>query len=251
MNRRAWGAGLLLLLAPLSACRRPAPTPRTQLAQLAQLRLLGHTIQAGAFARVENAARLAERLKGEGLEATYFVAKDGLYKVRFGDFPSAEAARKRAESLKTQGIIEVFLLVAPEAQAVARRRFTGDAALQEELVHTAESYLGIPYLWGGSSAGTGFDCSGLTMSVYRLNGLRLPRSSRDQYQEGSSVGREDLQKGDLLFFATGRSGQVNHVGLYVGAGRFIHAPRSGQAIRRESLDNPVLSKQYLGARRYL
>lgn len=248
MMLREWAVGVLCLLLPLCACKRPVPGPGSQKTATG---LLGYTIQAGAFARVENAARLADRLKAEGLEATYFAADDGLYKVRFGDFSQRESAQKRADALKARGIIEAYLLVAPETQAAARRRTTGDKALREELVRTAENYLGIPYLWGGSSAGTGFDCSGLTMSVYRLNGLKLPRSSRDQFQEGNPVPRRELQKGDLLFFATGGSGRVNHVGLYLGEGKFIHAPRSGQAIRRDSLDNPVLSKQYLGARSYL
>ncbi|WP_005035721.1 C40 family peptidase [Holophaga foetida] len=248
MSLRGWAAAILLMLAPLCACRRPAPIPRSS---RTASRLLGYTIQAGAFAKVENAARLSERLKGEGLEATYFAAKDGLFKVRFGDFPSRETARRRADTLLAKGVIETYYLVAPETQAAARRSVTGDGALREELVRTAENYLGLPYLWGGSSAETGFDCSGLTMSVYRLNGLSLPRSSRDQFQGGSAVGREELQKGDLLFFATGGSGRVNHVGLYIGDGKFIHAPRSGQNIRRDSLENPVLSKQFLGARSYL
>lgn len=248
MSLRGLAAALLLLLIPLCACRRPAPSPRPH---RTATRMLGYVIQAGAFAKVENAARLSERLKKEGLEATYFAAKDGLFKVRFGDFSSREAARKRAERLKTQGVIEAYYLVAPETQAAARRTVTGDSALREELVLTAEHYLGLPYLWGGNSAENGFDCSGLTMSVYRLNGLSLPRSSRDQFQEGSPVNRAELQKGDLLFFSTGRSGKVSHVGLYIGDGKFIHAPRSGQRIRRDSLDNPVLSKQFLGGRSYL
>jgi len=213
--------------------------------------MLGYTIQAGAFAKVENAARLAERRKREGLEATYFAAGDGLHKVRFGDFPDREQARRRAETLKAQGVIEVYFLVTPESQPIARRALMGDRALREGLVRTAEDYLGIPYLWGGSSAENGFDCSGLTMSVYRLNGLVLPRSSRDQFQIGTPVDRSELQKGDLLFFATGRSSRVSHVGLYIGDGQFIHAPRSGQKIRKDTLDNPVLSRQFLGARSYL
>ena len=89
------------------------------------------------------------------------------------------------------------------------------------------------------------------MAVYRMNGLRLPRSSQEQYLEGAAVRRSALQKGDLLFFATGHSGQVSHVAVYVGDGEFIHAPRTGQAIRQDSLDNPVLAKQFLGGRSYL
>jgi len=245
---RIGAIAVLLLLAPLCACRRPSAvlqSPRVGASTL------GYTIQAGAFARVENAARLSERLREQGLEATYFAAGDGLFKVRFGDFRDRETARKRAELLKANGVIEAYYLVAPETQAAARRPQTGEAPLREELVRTARGYLGLPYLWGGTTPEAGFDCSGLAMAVYRMNGLRLPRSSGEQYGAGTAVGLADLKKGDLLFFATGRARRVNHVGVYIGGGEFIHAPRSGQSIRKDSLENPVLGKQFLGGRNYL
>jgi cell wall-associated NlpC family hydrolase len=89
------------------------------------------------------------------------------------------------------------------------------------------------------------------MTVYRLNGLNLPRSSREQYRTGTPVPRNRLQPGDLVFFDTSGRGTVSHVGLYAGSGRFIHAPKSGGTIRSEQLQNPYFKRRYVGARDYL
>lgn len=212
---------------------------------------LGYTIQAGAFANVENAARLTRSLKEKGLESTYFVARQGLYKVRFGNFRTKDQARDRAEELLKDGVIEEFYIVSPEEYSVAKREAKGEAYLREELVRTAKSFIGIPYLWGGTSTETGFDCSGLTMTVYQLNGLDLPRTSREQFGTGNSVNQAALEKGDLVFFATKGGRKISHVGIYAGDGLFIHAPRSGKNIRMEPLASGYFSRRYVGARSYL
>lgn len=188
----------------------------------------------------------------QGLEATYFRDTDRLYKVRFGNFATRDAARSRAESLRSQRVLEVYYLIAPESLPGSR---LGDAraetGIRGSLISTAESYLGVPYRWGGTSAQTGFDCSGLTQSVYKLNGLSIPRTSREQYSRGSNVSRNNLRGGDLLFFSTSKGSTVNHVAVYVGNGIFIHAPSSGQVIRRDNLNSQVWSRQFVGARSYL
>lgn len=230
-------------------CRGPAPLPpRSPRPTSVPLVRLGFTLQAGAFARVENAARLAARLQGEGLDATYFKAPGGLHKVRFGDFPTREAARLRAQALVDAGVLEVFYVVAPEPLPLDTPE--DPDALREALARTARTYTGLPYLWGGADPSQGFDCSGLTWTAYRLNGLALPRSSQAQWDAGRAVEREDLRKGDLVFFATGRSGRVSHVGLYLGGERFIHAPSQGGRIGEATLDEPYYRDRYLGGRRY-
>lgn len=209
---------------------------------------LGYTIQVGAFAQVDNAVRLSEALQAQGLEATYYASDKGLYRVRFGDFPTREAARLKAEALRSADVIREFYLVAPTVPNLAHPQ--DSEGLRTQLVATAQSYLGVPYLWGGTTP-EGFDCSGLTMSVYRLNGLQLPRSSREQFEAGTSVPVAELREGDLLFFATGGAGRVSHVGLYVGDGAFIHAPSRGKSICRGQLADSYYRKSFVGARTYL
>ena len=209
---------------------------------------IAFTIQVGAFSTTERAAAYADRLATFGLDTYHFIDADGLCKVRFERFETKAAARQRAQALKARGLIEAFYIVQP---GPARRHLAAREARQENLVATAQRFIGTPYRWGGVSARRGFDCSGLTMTVYRLNGLELPRNSRSQYRSGRPVDRDALQKGDLVFFATGRRNRVSHVGIYSGSDRFIHAPGKGKTIRTASLSDRYFSRRYLGARRYL
>jgi len=212
---------------------------------------LGWAIQAGAFSQIENAVRLSNNLNSQGLYATFFKDSDKLYKVRFGDFADREAARNRAESLKSRGLLESYYLVAPESLPASKiGDYKAESSIRKSLVSTAESYLDIPYRWGGTSPETGFDCSGLTQAVYRLNGLSIPRSSKDQFAKGYSISKNKMQGGDLLFFGPKKS-KVTHVAIYVGNGVFIHSPKSGQVIRRENLNTKAWSQQFIGARNYL
>ncbi|OPY91075.1 MAG: Murein DD-endopeptidase MepH precursor [Syntrophaceae bacterium PtaU1.Bin231] len=212
---------------------------------------LGYSIQAGAFANVENAARLTEALKAKGLDAYYFVFRKDLYKVRFGNFPTKADARERAEELKEGGVIGEFYIVTPEEYALSKSAKLGGAYLRAELVRTARSFMGVPYLWGGTSPEAGFDCSGLAMAVYQLNGINIPRSSREQFEAGNPVQGDCLAGGDLVFFATAEPGKASHVGIYAGRGRFIHAPGKGKRIRMDSLDGDYYGARYVGSRSYL
>ena len=105
------------------------------------------------------------------------------------------------------------------------------AKLQEAAM-AAISFVGKPYFWGGTNPDQGFDCSGLVQYVLVQSGVKkLPRTSRDMYAASNPIDAENLAVGDLVFFDTNNSGQVNHVGFYVGEGRFIHAPSTGNTIR--------------------
>ena len=246
---------LLLATACSRAPRSVPPRTSTELRSTGPLPRLGFTLQAGAFAKVENAARFSEALQAQGLEAAYYGSGDGLYRVRFGDFTTKEKARARGEALKAAGVIEAYWVVAPDGSAPAapgsvRVRPSDERGVRANLVESARGYLGVPYLFGGTTE-RGFDCSGLTGAVYRLNGLRLPRSSLAQFEAGSPVDVDQARAGDLLFFATKGGGRVSHVGLYLGQGAFIHAPRSGQRIRQDDLSDRYYMRAFLGARTYL
>jgi len=210
-----------------------------------------YTIQVGAFSNMDNAVQLTAELQAKGLNAYHFLHDSGLYKVRFGNYPTKEAARERAVYLAAAGIIDVYYIVGPNDYAASGYRPGSQAYLRNDIVATAQRYIGIPYKWGGESPSTGFDCSGLTMVVYRLNGLQLPRSSRAQWQAGRPVNRSQLLKGDLVFFATSGGRNVSHVGIYVGRNKFLHAPGKNRRIRTSSLSNQYYKSRYLGARRYL
>jgi len=212
---------------------------------------MGYTIQVGAFSNIDNAVRLTESLERQGLDAYHYLDSSGLYKVRFENFKTKQAARSRAEDLQKLGIIEEFYIVEPRGYAAASADRDGSTRLREEIVRTATQYVGVPYRWGGESPRTGFDCSGLTMVVYRLNGLDLPRSSRQQWKVGREVDRDRLQKGDLVFFATSSGHGVSHVGIYTGANKFLHAPGRGRRIQSSSLSNKYYKARYRGARSYL
>ena len=212
---------------------------------------LGYTIQVGAFKKLDNAVRFSNALSQQGVNAYYFIHKSGLYKVRFGNFSSAAAARFRAKKIQATEIIDDFYIVKPESYAAARRFGPNDGYLREQIVGTAKKFIGIPYKWGGSSAAEGFDCSGLSMVAYRLNGLNLPRTSREQYRAGTPVFKEDLKNGDLVFFATTGKRKVSHVGIYAGRGSFIHAPKRGKRITVASLKSQYFRNHFVGARTYL
>ena len=216
-----------------------------------ELARMGYTIQTGAFSKVENAAKFTDDLKARGIDATYFVAKTGLYKVRFGNYTQREDAVTTAEILQSMGVIEDFYIVNPEDSAVAKAVVKGPAYLRGELVKTALTFVGIPYLWGGTSVDDGFDCSGLTMTVYQLSGLNLPRTSAEQFDAGETIGRGNLRQGDLVFFATAGPKKVSHVGIYIGDNRFVHAPRRGKKICVDSLAAEYYKKRFLGGRSYI
>jgi cell wall-associated NlpC family hydrolase len=123
------------------------------------------------------------------------------------------------------------------------------AEREREIVQQALAALGVSYRRGGASPDAGFDCSGLVVHVYReAYGLVLPRTAREQSGTGRPVAVSELKPGDLVFYNT-RNRPFSHVGIYVGDGRFIHAPKPGASVRVERMSVGYWSKRYQGARR--
>lgn len=144
----------------------------------------------------------------------------------------------------------------PPAPVVRAPVFNSSQAFSpvaEDVLFRALGLVGTPYRWGGNTPDSGFDCSGLIGYVYRdAAGISLPRSTREMIgMQAPDVGKNALQAGDLIFFATNGGSQVSHAGIYVGEGRFVHAPATGGTVKLDSLSKAYWQKAYLSAKRVL
>ena len=121
--------------------------------------------------------------------------------------------------------------------------------LADALIATAKKYIGVKYIWGGSSP-SGFDCSGFVQYVFKQHGIFLNRTVVTQYQHGYAVSRSNLQPGDLVFFQNTYTTGLSHIGIYIGNGEFIHAS-SSQGVTISQLSNSYWNTHYHSARRVL
>ena len=141
----------------------------------------------------------------------------------------------------------------PPPPPVVSAPFEQFPPVADDVLLRAIGLVGTPYRYGGNTPESGFDCSGLIGYVYRdAAGITLPRSTRELISMPvPNVRRDALQTGDLVFFATAGGGQVSHAGIYVGEGRFVHAPSSGGTVRLESLSTAYWQRSYLNAKRVI
>ncbi len=123
-------------------------------------------------------------------------------------------------------------------------------SLASTIIGTASKYLGFPYVWGGSTPGVGFDCSGYTWWIFREIGRPLPRDLWGQLQAGQRVDYDSLQVGDMIFFVNTYQPGLSHNGLYIGGGRFIHAASENTGVIISSLSNAYWSNRYYAASRH-
>ena len=146
-------------------------------------------------------------------------------------------------------------LASPE-EAPATPAAAGNApASHDDMVVVALSLIGTPYKFGGSSPDTGFDCSGLVQYILGLSSpITLPRNSDEMFRmgKGHGIALSELKAGDLLFFKVGKnSRRVNHVAVYIGEDRFVHAPSTGGMVRVDKLDTQYWMRWFTGAKRVL
>jgi cell wall-associated NlpC family hydrolase len=175
--------------------------------------------------------------------------------------PAAAGVDPLAQWLQERGLAPQFFNDAPgkhlagPAEAIRGSGNPGAVAptrdARSELVIAALNFLEIPYRWGGNSVDEGFDCSGFTRHVFATSlGLLLPRRAEEQARASGlqAVRRDALRPGDLVFFNTMQRA-FSHVGIYIGEGRFIHAPRTGAEVRIEQMGSRYWSERFNGARR--
>jgi cell wall-associated NlpC family hydrolase len=136
---------------------------------------------------------------------------------------------------------------APAASSGSTKPSGSTKAAGEQAAGYAQTMIGKPYRYGGSSP-SGFDCSGLVLYSYKSAGVALPHNTDKQRSMSRQVKVADLRRGDLLFFNQ-EGKKYGHVGIYVGQGRFVHAPSSGKSVRSDRLDSPYWKKHLSEARR--
>ncbi len=156
--------------------------------------------------------------------------------------------QRRPRSLPVLVILSALLFLAGCAGSPERP----PRAEANDVLFSALGLVGTPYRWGGNTPDTGFDCSGLVRYVYNTTlDIALPRSSHAMSKiDSPRIKLDQLDAGDLVFFH-GRSSNISHVGIYVGKGRFVHAPTSGGTVRLDRLDNSYWSSHFAFARRPL
>lgn len=208
--------------------------------------------QAEQLALQSEASTHAAAIEAQVLEQERFV---GALNGEIQNLIVAEEARLAA--LAAERARQAALAAASRSSSGGDRAAADLSALgagHPEVVDIALGFIGVPYVWGGSSP-SGFDCSGLTQYCYRQVDISLPRTSQSQYNTGQHIARDRLdvlRPGDLVFFGTdGDAGRVHHVGMYVGDGNYVHAPYTGANVRVDSLTSRIASHaDYVGASRY-
>lgn len=184
-------------------------------------------------------------LQGDLQSLGYFPQDEGLTQY-FGPITSNAVSNfKEAHHLGSTSAVTAQVLSLIEQSA--KRAPVPPTSLATQLVQKARTYLGYAYTWGGNQPSSGFDCSGFTQYVFSQFGKSLNRVSQEQAQEGTAVSKNNLEPGDLVFFAT--DGPLSHVGIYIGNGNFINAASSHVEI--DGLNTGYWASVYETARRIL
>ena len=240
-----------------------------------KLRDLGYNVGVDGYFGMSTLAAVKAFQTAHGLPATGVVAnltfrtfgslmqaasrgsdpRGSLYVVQAGDTLSSIAASQgvplagleAANPSVQAGALQIgATLVIPSAAAVAAS-VPAPSNFGAELAAIAPKYLGVRYVFGGSSPAVGFDCSGLVWYLAQVLGVTLPRTASGQYETGTPIPENELEPGDLVFFDT--EGYASHVGIYMGNGEFIQAETWGTVTHYSNLSDPYWADTYLGGRR--
>ncbi len=202
-------------------------------------------------ARIEQARLVAERsaqkasVEGQLAERRQLLSsiKSEIDRIQAAErAQQAQLAAQARARLSTNGA-EVLSASAGAITQPAGPTYAPPPGKYGGVVGIAMQYLGVPYLWGGASPSTGFDCSGFIMYVYAKVGVSLPHNAAAQYGYGIPVSRDQLQPGDLVFF-----NGLGHNGIYIGGGQFIHSPHTGDVVKISPITG-WYSSTWVGARR--
>jgi len=224
------------------APQSPASTPGTQNEHVIIISEIGVNFRTNSSVESDIILAIAS-----GRPAQFLREQDGWYNIIYNGregFVYSEFAQRRSGAIPETSITSSAPVTRVTVEAPSRKA--------QEIVDFAKQFLGTPYRFGGTDLRNGVDCSGFTFSVFRHFGINLHRVSRDQINNGTRVGRNELKIGDLVFFNVGGSTPISHVGLYTGGGRFIHSATGSQnRVIISSLYEPYYVRTFVGGSRIL
>lgn len=206
-----------------------------------------------AFASVEDMPVLKQ---GESSEYVFVLQtelkKHGFYHYgidgNFGSYTrSAVIQFQSAVGIEADGLVGAGTWQAIRSYSASTElsRSKADRRMGQQIANFAQTYLGVPYVWGGAGAG-GFDCSGFIYYVYDRYGIPLPRVADDQYDAGRRIPLSEIEPGDLVFYSTYTPGP-SHVGIYVGNGQFVHASSAAEEVTLTAMSKAYYQARFLGA----
>ncbi|MBV4366543.1 C40 family peptidase [Erwiniaceae bacterium CMYE1] len=208
--------------------------------------------------KVKETSKVKESSKGKETSSkkprTSLIKK---YKLRKHEQQTAKALPPKKRYGRHRVTEETEALTSGSASSPLRLSKAHRARYQkarETAMNKLMDQLGKPYLWGGTSPKTGFDCSGLVWYAYKdLVKFKIPRTANEMYhlRDAASIKRNELEKGDLVFFRINGRGAADHVGVYLGNGKFIQSPRTGKDIQVSALADDYWEQHYVGAKRVM